>query len=286
MKPQIRARLEADLATQRARAGVVERVAQGAQAIARGVGDRAQMVGDAIRCLALFLAALRRERQERRREHAAAQALGRQAPPRWGASLQDQKILKGGERLYEAARAAGPRTVAALPRAGGGPAAGNAAAQAAFRKAISSGSMEAVWTLLECDLVVDGHCAIVLLEEAVRHGDSKLVGELLRRGVDPNAPHAGGALVAAAELGRGDIVELLLDRGAEPTTENRFGVTALSVARDPHSPTPSHIRTRLEQCMALRERDELDAALAPRAHPHSDRHAQAGAPEPRRRPRL
>jgi hypothetical protein len=66
------------------------------------------------------------------------------------------------------------------------------------------------------------------LPEAVRRGDLTLASELLRAGADPNArdPLGYPPLCVAAALGQPQMVEFLLDRGADPDVRARGGYTA------------------------------------------------------------
>lgn len=68
---------------------------------------------------------------------------------------------------------------------------------------------------------------------AARH-NTKLVGDLLARGADPDASQGGGitALHEAAFHGDGEIVELLLGYGANPRQKTADGKTASDMAAE------------------------------------------------------
>ena len=63
---------------------------------------------------------------------------------------------------------------------------------------------------------------------AARNNHRDVVQQLLERGAEPNmaAQNGGTPLHDAAFKGHKDVVQLLLDRGAEPNMANQFGRTA------------------------------------------------------------
>ena len=69
------------------------------------------------------------------------------------------------------------------------------------------------------------------LWDAVERGDSVKVGQLLNERCDPNEKYQGWtSLMKAAEEGHVEIMESLLDRGADIEAVNKKGRTALSFA--------------------------------------------------------
>ena len=68
-----------------------------------------------------------------------------------------------------------------------------------------------------------------VLFQAVRRGDSALLKDLLRRGTPPDVRADDGStpLMYAALHGSTEMVELLLERGADPRAANKLNVTAL-----------------------------------------------------------
>ena len=86
--------------------------------------------------------------------------------------------------------------------------------------------------LLDSGAIGDAANASRALAAAALRGAGDIVSLLLDRGADINAVggHGGTALVAAASCGRKDIVSLLLDRGADINAVcDRYG-TALATA--------------------------------------------------------
>jgi ankyrin repeat protein len=75
------------------------------------------------------------------------------------------------------------------------------------------------------------HINSILITSA-RNGRSDILQGLLDRGADVNAKDSGGntALIWAAWYGCVDIVRLLLDNGADVNVKNNFGDTALALA--------------------------------------------------------
>ena len=72
----------------------------------------------------------------------------------------------------------------------------------------------------------------LLLVDAVKEGDYKVVRSLLGEHADVNAPQAYGETVLAWAANRNDLemVELLIDAGANVNTANDYGITPLSLA--------------------------------------------------------
>jgi ankyrin repeat protein len=78
------------------------------------------------------------------------------------------------------------------------------------------------------------HRAYMLYMAALR-GDSTKIKVLVWLGVDVNsATGSGAALHGAAYTGRTDIMEFLLQHGAQVDLPVKFGVTPLYVAREAH----------------------------------------------------
>ncbi len=79
----------------------------------------------------------------------------------------------------------------------------------------------------------NNQCVTPLHAAAARH-NTKLVGDLLARGADPDAAQGGGitALHEAAFHGDGEIVDLLLGYGANPRQKTADGKTAAGMAAE------------------------------------------------------
>ena len=95
-------------------------------------------------------------------------------------------------------------------------------------------TMTAVFSLVLALLV----CQDVLAQEpqyehlmfrAIRLGDVAVMADLLRRGTPPDVETEDGTtpLMLAALHGSAEMIELLLDHGADPRATNERGVTAL-----------------------------------------------------------
>jgi ankyrin repeat protein len=70
------------------------------------------------------------------------------------------------------------------------------------------------------------------LVAAVRSGDVRAMERILDAGAPVDATFRGQtALTTAVSLGHGDIVRLLLDRGADPAKASADGKTALDLAQ-------------------------------------------------------
>ncbi len=96
------------------------------------------------------------------------------------------------------------------------------------------------------------------LLEAIEAGDAARVKELLSQKADANEPGAQGAtpLIAAARMGRADLVRLLLDAGAEPEWHDDSQETALlKAAANGH-------RDVCAELSPLASPDDRDAAAA------------------------
>ena len=80
---------------------------------------------------------------------------------------------------------------------------------------------------------LNSQCVTPLHAAAARH-NTKLVGDLLARGADPDAAQGGGitALHEAAFHGDGEIVELLLGYGANPRQKTAAGKTSAEMAAE------------------------------------------------------
>lgn len=72
--------------------------------------------------------------------------------------------------------------------------------------------------------------AVRALMRAVRRGDADVVRACLASGVDPNVRRGRVPIVVAAEAGRSEIVELLVEAGADPTWLDDAGWSALTYA--------------------------------------------------------
>ena len=72
----------------------------------------------------------------------------------------------------------------------------------------------------------------VCWEEAVRRGDADVMGDLLSRGIDPNArdPHGQTGLMLAAHAGHLAAVQLLVDHGVDLNVTAKFGLSAVMLA--------------------------------------------------------
>ena len=68
------------------------------------------------------------------------------------------------------------------------------------------------------------------LIKASRKGHKDVVQLLLDRGADANKGNESTALHAAVFLGHKDVVQLLIDRGADPNRANNFGFSSLRIA--------------------------------------------------------
>ena len=77
------------------------------------------------------------------------------------------------------------------------------------------------------------HINLILITSA-RNGHSNILQGLLDRGADVNAKDSGGntALIWAAWYGCVDVVRLLLDNGADVNVKNNFGDSALALAEN------------------------------------------------------
>ena len=83
------------------------------------------------------------------------------------------------------------------------------------------------------DLPADDPGAVALFE-AASSGDAKTVRKLLASGTPPDGFTSGynsTALIAAATSGYAEVVQVLLEYGADATRKNAFGDTALMAAR-------------------------------------------------------
>ena len=80
---------------------------------------------------------------------------------------------------------------------------------------------------------LNSQCVTPLHAAAARH-NTKLVGDLLARGAEPDATQGGGitALHEAAFHGDGEIVELLLGYGANARQKTTEGKTAAEMATE------------------------------------------------------
>jgi ankyrin repeat protein len=80
------------------------------------------------------------------------------------------------------------------------------------------------------------------LDSAAGQGDVRVVRALVEAGADVNAVGKDGEqwtpLIAAARLGRTDVVKYLLEKGADPSKTDRYNRTPLDHAMKPESKTP------------------------------------------------
>ena len=103
----------------------------------------------------------------------------------------------------------------------------------ALMAAASSGHLSTVQLLLRHDAEVDFGDTATALTLAVEYGYAYIVRELLDANANVNVDHVEGgytALMLASYCGRPDIVEILLEGGADVTAKNRMGTTALMMA--------------------------------------------------------
>jgi ankyrin repeat protein len=79
---------------------------------------------------------------------------------------------------------------------------------------------------------MNAECTDSPLHDAPRTGDVDRVWDLIQAGTDVSAKDTNDCtpLLLATLRGRGDVVELLHARGADPDTSNRKGETVLSLA--------------------------------------------------------
>jgi ankyrin repeat protein len=85
--------------------------------------------------------------------------------------------------------------------------------------AVVGGDIAAFLRIVEADrAIISADDGIILLDGAARHGQLRLVQELVARGVNINSmvtpPDPEGVIVSAANEGHLDVVQWLLDHGA------------------------------------------------------------------------
>lgn len=108
------------------------------------------------------------------------------------------------------------------------------------------------------------------LHYAASKGQVKTARMLLEKGAIVNAPAPDGttALMMAAFSGQRDMVQLLLDRGADPTAVNLQKLTAADWARERgHGPLADDLTELAKRTQARREGREVAPPPAPRTQP-------------------
>jgi ankyrin repeat protein len=91
--------------------------------------------------------------------------------------------------------------------------------------ATGRGNSEITELLQSHDMQVDDETAYILLNSAIYRGDSERVTELLENGADPNliiSPEGDTPIIRAANGGYVDIVNILLEAGADPSYEREI----------------------------------------------------------------
>lgn len=150
--------------------------------------------------------------------------------------FEDQGVVLD---LFEACAAGRPERVAAL--VGGDPALVGGYSDdgyPALGLAVFFGHEDIAGMLIERGADVNAasrnNQRVTPLHAAAARHNTKLVGDLLARGADPDASQGGGitALHEAAFHGDGEIVELLLGYGADPRHKTAEGKTAADMATE------------------------------------------------------
>ncbi len=102
-------------------------------------------------------------------------------------------------------------------------------------EAASSGYPAAVEHVLARGAAIDApldHYNGTALVFAVKSGHAEMVQMLLDKGANPNVPLANPALHWAADVGRADLVRMLLDAGADPRLRDQCDELAVEQTRD------------------------------------------------------
>jgi ankyrin repeat protein len=105
----------------------------------------------------------------------------------------------------------------------------------ALHEALKTRNRAIVDAILEANVDVNGHTRNHDLETPVmdlagRWGDIHVIKDLILMGADLNAGRKTTALTAAVKSGNTELVKLLLNSGASPSSRSGFGVTPLTAA--------------------------------------------------------
>jgi len=106
----------------------------------------------------------------------------------------------------------------------------NSPGEGALWLAIASHHSDSAQLLLKYGAAVNVKGEDPPLVEAAHQDDLEVARELLERGADANAGR-GAALLAACESCDEDLVEMLLEHGADPTIRSEDGTTAIQAAK-------------------------------------------------------
>ncbi|MCW3055956.1 MAG: ankyrin repeat protein 17-like, partial [Chthonomonadales bacterium] len=139
-----------------------------------------------------------------------------------------------GSPIVEAAEYADVETVRLLLQHGAkvGP---NSPGEGALWLAIASQNSDSAQLLLKYGAAVNVKGEDTPLAEAANQDDVETARELLERGADVNADK-GAALLAACESCDEDLVEMLLEHGANPNVQTSDGSTAIQRVRANEDP--------------------------------------------------
>lgn len=138
--------------------------------------------------------------------------------------------------------------------------------EAGLQAAVASGSERVVSGLL--DLGVDpnacGHAIAKTLRFLTNEQEARYAELLVRNGADVRADGAFGVLLRAACLnGHGDLVKVLLDNGADPSSPDKDGVTPIEHAlKGGHAKIASLLRARLATVPCQLGPEVLDFLIA------------------------